>query len=203
MIVWIDGAFGSGKATLVAELHRRWPEALVFDPEQIGLVLREIVEVPTDNFQDLPLWRTQVAAMAIALLEEYGHPLLVPMTLVEAGYAEEIFTAVRGRGVPLRRVYLDVPADELAAASPSACTPSATGGERDELGHRPDRALRRGQGAAAARRPRAGRAQADRRAGGRGAGRQLTGCGRCSAIARMRAAFGRAPTTCVTTCPRT
>ncbi len=114
MIVWIDGAFGSGKTTLVAELHRRWPEALVFDPEQIGLVLREIVEVPTGNFQDLRLWRTQVAAMAIALVEEYVRPLLVPMTLVEAGYAEEIFTAVHGRGIPLQRVYLDVPADELA-----------------------------------------------------------------------------------------
>jgi hypothetical protein len=114
MIVWIDGAFGSGKTTLVAELHRRWPEALVFDPEQIGLVLREIVEVPTDNFQDLPLWRTQVAAMAIGLVEEYGRPLLVPMTLVEAGYAEEIFAAVRARGISVQRVYLDVPADELA-----------------------------------------------------------------------------------------
>jgi hypothetical protein len=36
MIVWIDGAFDSGKTTLVAELHRQWPEALVFDAEQIG-----------------------------------------------------------------------------------------------------------------------------------------------------------------------
>jgi deoxyadenosine/deoxycytidine kinase len=112
--VWIDGAFGSGKTTLVAELRRRWPEALVFDPERIGMVLREIVEVPTDNFQDLPLRRTQSAAMAIALVEEYARPLLVPMTLVEAAYAEEIRTAVRARGIPLQRVYLDVPADELA-----------------------------------------------------------------------------------------
>lgn len=114
MIVWIDGGFGSGKTTLVAELHRRWPETLVFDAEQIGYVLREIVEVPTGNFQDLPLWRTQVASMAIGLVEEYGRPLLVPMTLVEAGYAEEIFTAVRGRGITLRHIYLDVPRDELA-----------------------------------------------------------------------------------------
>ncbi|MHA6617473.1 AAA family ATPase [Pseudonocardia sp. DLS-67] len=114
MIVWIDGAFGSGKTTLVAELHRQWPEALVFDAEHIGYVLREIVEVPTGNFQDLPLWRTQVAAMAIGLVEEYARPLLVPMTLVEAGYAEEIFTAVRRRGIVLQHVYLDVPADELA-----------------------------------------------------------------------------------------
>jgi hypothetical protein len=114
MIVWIDGGFGSGKTTLVAELHRRWPEALVFDPEQVGLVLREIVEVPTGNFQDLPLWRTQVAAMAIGLVEEYGRPLLVPMALVEADYLEEIFTAVRRCGISVRHFYLDVPRDELA-----------------------------------------------------------------------------------------
>jgi hypothetical protein len=114
MIVWIDGAFGSGKTTLVAELHRQWPEALVFDPEKIGLVLREIVEVPTANFQDLPLWRKQVAAMATGLVEEYGRPLLVPMALVEAGYLEEIFTAVRRSGISVQHVYLDVPRDELA-----------------------------------------------------------------------------------------
>ncbi|MFI9587033.1 hypothetical protein ACIHCQ_35635 [Streptomyces sp. NPDC052236] len=33
MIVWVNGAFGSGKTTLVEELHRRWPAALVYDPE--------------------------------------------------------------------------------------------------------------------------------------------------------------------------
>jgi hypothetical protein len=52
--------------------------------------------------------------MSIGLVEEYGRPLLVPMTLVEAGYIEEIFTAVRRRGIPLQHVYLDVPGDELA-----------------------------------------------------------------------------------------
>lgn len=36
MIVWINGAFGAGKTTLVAELHSRWPDALVYDPEQVG-----------------------------------------------------------------------------------------------------------------------------------------------------------------------
>lgn len=114
MIVWIDGRFRRRQDTLVAELHRRWPEALVFDAEQIGYVLRQVVEVPTGNFQDLPLWRTQVAAMAIGLVEEYGRPLLVPMTLVEAAYLDEIFTAVRRRGIDLQHVYLDVPRDELA-----------------------------------------------------------------------------------------
>ncbi|MFD1528742.1 AAA family ATPase [Pseudonocardia aurantiaca] len=114
VIVWVNGAFGSGKTTLVGELHRRLPDALVFDPEHIGYVLREIVEAPTGNFQDLPLWRRQVAAMAVGLVEEYRRPLLVPMTLVTAGYAEEIFETVRQAGIPARHFYLDVPANELA-----------------------------------------------------------------------------------------
>lgn len=53
MIVWINGAFGSGKTTLVAEPHRRLPDALVYDPEQIGFVLRGIVEVPNGDFQHI------------------------------------------------------------------------------------------------------------------------------------------------------
>ena len=36
------------------------------------------------------------------------------MTLVEASYGEEIFAAVRRRGIVLQHVYLDVPRDELA-----------------------------------------------------------------------------------------
>lgn len=38
MIVWVNGAFGSGKTTLVDELRERWPEALVYDPEMVGYV---------------------------------------------------------------------------------------------------------------------------------------------------------------------
>jgi hypothetical protein len=40
------------------------------------------VEVPTGDFQDLRLWRRQVADLAVGLVEEYHRPVLVPMTLV-------------------------------------------------------------------------------------------------------------------------
>jgi uridine kinase len=36
MIVWINGAFGSGKTTLVEEITHRRPDAVVLDPEYIG-----------------------------------------------------------------------------------------------------------------------------------------------------------------------
>ncbi|MFY1678808.1 AAA family ATPase [Streptomyces sp. WMMC905] len=113
MIVWVNGAFGSGKTTLVDEVRRRWPEALVYDPEMVGYVLREIVEVPTGDFQDLRLWRRQVADLAVALVEEYRRPVLVPMTLVDPGYTAEIFGVLEGAGVTVHHFFLTVSEDEL------------------------------------------------------------------------------------------
>ncbi|MFJ2825656.1 AAA family ATPase [Streptomyces toxytricini] len=114
MIVWVNGAFGSGKTTLVEELHQRWPEALVYDPEMVGFVLRKIVEVPTGDFQDLRLWRRQVADLAVGLVEEYRCPLLVPMTLVDPCYVEEIFGPLKGADIEVHHFFLKVSREELA-----------------------------------------------------------------------------------------
>ncbi|QNE73828.1 AAA family ATPase [Streptomyces finlayi] len=113
MIIWVNGAFGSGKTTLVAELHRRLPDALVYDPELTGFLLRSIPGVPAGDFQDLALWRRQVADLALGLAGEYGKPVLVPMTLVEPRYADEIFGAFDAAGAAVRHFFLDVPAAEL------------------------------------------------------------------------------------------
>ncbi|WP_354637644.1 AAA family ATPase [Kitasatospora camelliae] len=115
MIVWVNGAFGSGKSTLVEELRPRWPQALVLDPEMVGFVLRTIVDVPTGDFQDLRLWRRQVAAMAIGLVEEYDRPLLVPMTLVNPEYLGEVFDALREEGIEVHHFFLKVPEEVLHA----------------------------------------------------------------------------------------
>jgi hypothetical protein len=36
VIIWINGGFGAGKTTLPEELHRRLPDAVLFDPEDVG-----------------------------------------------------------------------------------------------------------------------------------------------------------------------
>ncbi|MFJ1751823.1 AAA family ATPase [Kitasatospora sp. NPDC088134] len=115
MIVWVNGAFGSGKSTLVEELRGRLPEALVFDPETVGYLLREVVPVPTGDFQDLPLWRSQVVSLATGLLTEYRRPLLVPMTLVHPGYRAEVFGGLAAAGADLRHFFLDLPEPVLRA----------------------------------------------------------------------------------------
>ncbi|GGM20635.1 hypothetical protein GCM10010129_76210 [Streptomyces fumigatiscleroticus] len=113
LIVWVNGAFGSGKSTLVDALRARWPEALLFDPEMVGYVLREIVEVPTGDFQDLRLWRRQVADLAVGLVEEYGRPVLTPMTVINPHYAGEVFGTLRDAGIEVHHYFLRVSREVL------------------------------------------------------------------------------------------
>jgi thymidylate kinase len=114
VIIWINGAFGAGKTTLAEELHRRLPEAMPFDPEYVGYLLtRWVPAADSGDFQDLPLWRRLTAEFAIGMSAEYGLPLIVPMTLANHGYREEIFGLVSQAGIPVLHVFLDVPADEL------------------------------------------------------------------------------------------
>ena len=50
VIIWLNGGFGAGKTTLAAELHRRLPDAVVFDPEQVGSMLWKSLP-PGGDFQ--------------------------------------------------------------------------------------------------------------------------------------------------------
>lgn len=114
MIIWIDGAFGSGKTTLVDELRSRLPDAMEFDPEYVGQLLRRSVPAPeTEDFQDIPVWRPLVADFVVRLQREYGGTLLVPMTLWNAAYRREIFGLVRDAGLQIGHVFLDVTPEEL------------------------------------------------------------------------------------------
>lgn len=76
-------------------------------------MLREIVEVPTGDFQDLRLWRRQVADLAVGLVEEYRRPVLVPMTLVNPGYVGEIFGVLRNAGIDVHHFFLKVSREVL------------------------------------------------------------------------------------------
>lgn len=114
MIIWINGAFGAGKTTLAQQLHRRMPEALEFDPEYVGYLLRKWVPMPSSgDFQDIPLWRTLVADFATGMAKQYERPVIVPMTLIHPGYRRDIFERIQDGGVGLLHVFLDLPADEL------------------------------------------------------------------------------------------
>nr|WP_240653763.1 hypothetical protein [Streptomyces sp. AcE210] len=51
--------------------------------------------------------------MAAGLVGEYQRPVLVPMTLANPPYLDEIFGAVKGEGIPVHHFFLKVPEDVL------------------------------------------------------------------------------------------
>ncbi|WP_240509372.1 TmrB-like protein [Streptomyces agglomeratus] len=75
--------------------------------------LRETVEVPTGDFQDLRLWRRQVSDLSVGLVEEYRRPVLIPMTLVNPRYLGEILGALKAAGIDVHHFFLKVPREVL------------------------------------------------------------------------------------------
>ena len=85
-----------------------------FDPEYVGFILVKWVPRPdSGDFQDIPLWRRLVADFITGMTAEYGRTLIIPMTLVNPRYREEIFGLISKAGDEMLHVFLDVPADEL------------------------------------------------------------------------------------------
>ena len=112
VIIWINGGFGVGMTTLAEELHRRLPDAIVYDPEQVGLMLWKWMRRNGD-FQHLPSWRELAIATALALRRHRADTLIVPMTLIRDAYRAEILGGLAGAGEEVLHVFLQVDAEVL------------------------------------------------------------------------------------------
>jgi gluconate kinase len=112
VIIWINGAFGSGKTTLAQELHRRLPDAVVYNPEDVGLMLRKWMPADGD-FQHLPSWRELVVATALSLRRHHAQTLIVPMSLIRDGYRGEILGGLADAGEEVRHVFLEADREVL------------------------------------------------------------------------------------------
>lgn len=101
MLLWINGAFGSGKTQTAFELHRRLPHSFVFDPEHTGFFLRnnQPGHLNLPNFQDEPLWRQFNRELLLHIGGNFGGVVLVPMTLIRPDYYHEIITPLRQAGL--------------------------------------------------------------------------------------------------------
>ncbi|MFJ9807809.1 AAA family ATPase [Streptomyces sp. NPDC101158] len=96
MLLWINGPFGGGKTQTAHELRRRLPGSVVCDPEHVGFGLhRTLPPGLRADFQDLAAWRQGVYEVLDLALREHDGPVLVPMTLVEPAYFEEIVGRLR------------------------------------------------------------------------------------------------------------
>ncbi len=112
VIIWINGGFGAGKTTLAEELQRRLPDAVVYDPEDVGLMLWKWVPRNGD-FQHLPSWRELVVATALSLRRHHADTLIVPMSLIRDAYRAEILGGLAKAGEEVLHVFLETAADVL------------------------------------------------------------------------------------------
>jgi AAA domain len=112
VIIWINGGFGAGKTTLTEELHRRLPDAVVYNPEDVGLMLWKWM-APNGDFQHLPSWRELVVATALSLRRHHAETLIVPMSLIRDGYRAEILGGLADAGEEVLHVFLEAGAGVL------------------------------------------------------------------------------------------
>lgn len=114
MLIWINGAFGSGKTQTAHELLRRLPDAHVADPELLGFALHKMLPAHERNdFQDLPHWRSGVVDTLQQTESAAEGPVIVPMTIVRDDYFDQIVGGLRERGVDVRHYALSASAETL------------------------------------------------------------------------------------------
>ena len=92
MIIWINGAFGSGKTQAAYGLQRRIPNSYVYDPENVGFFIRKNIppSINKDDFQDYPMWRKFNYDMLDYISEHCSGHIIVPMTITDKQYYDEI-----------------------------------------------------------------------------------------------------------------
>jgi chloramphenicol 3-O-phosphotransferase len=102
MIIMINGAFGAGKTSAANMLQPLISNSMIYDPEEIGLMIREIIpeeirfdEERTDDFQDIELWRILTVKTAHEVKKKYQKHLIVPMTIYKLENFEYIYNGFR------------------------------------------------------------------------------------------------------------
>jgi len=112
VIIWLNGGFGAGKTTLAKELGQRLPGAVVYNPEDVGLMLWKSLP-PGGDFQHLPSWRELVVATALSLRKHHAQTLVVPMSLIRDAYRAEILGGLTDAGEEVLHVFLEADAGVL------------------------------------------------------------------------------------------
>jgi hypothetical protein len=117
MIIFINGAFGVGKTTVAERLVQRLPNSLLFDPEEVGFFLRNVlspIDKP-DDFQQYALWRSLVVSTASQFRRTYDRILVMPMTLWHAPYFEEVVGGLRRTEPDVYHFCLTAPDETIQA----------------------------------------------------------------------------------------
>jgi hypothetical protein len=107
VLIWVNGPFGGGKTQVAHELRRRVPGSVVCDPEHVGFGLHRMTPPGLrGDFQDFPAWRQGVREVLQRTLTAFPGHVIVPMTLVEPRYFEELVGRLRAEGHLVHHVAL-------------------------------------------------------------------------------------------------
>jgi len=112
VLIWINGPFGVGKTALSTALSSitGYP---IFDPEDLGFLMRETIPQSPYDFQDLPAWRRLVPSFATELVRSGATPLIVVQSVLNAKYWDEMECALEKSGISMIRVLLHADRDLL------------------------------------------------------------------------------------------
>jgi chloramphenicol 3-O-phosphotransferase len=119
LIIMLNGSFGVGKSSTAQLLCERLPNAIIFDPEMVGHLVRMLTAgiLPeselTDDFQDIAMWRTLSIAAARDLVQQYRRDLIIPMTLANPAYYAEFRTELKQIDPRLYHFCLIAPLDTI------------------------------------------------------------------------------------------
>lgn len=121
MIILINGAFGVGKTTIANLLVPQLQNSMLYDPEIIGRYIRFLTQEvrqgaeATDDFQDIKMWRSLTVYTAQQLWHHYQLSLVIPMTLVNEHYFQEIMQGLGEIGEPVHHFCLCASAPTIHA----------------------------------------------------------------------------------------
>ena len=108
MIIWINGAFGVGKTQTAHELQARLLGSHIYDPEEIGFALSKTfpAKLKSEDFQDIPLWRSFNYQALKELSQHSTQTIIVPMMVAVPEYFREVVGALREDGVDVHHFTL-------------------------------------------------------------------------------------------------
>jgi hypothetical protein len=103
-VLWVNGPFGVGKSTAAACVAERLDGACLFNPEDVGGVLRRSLGNIAD-YRVWPEWRRLVVAFLDELTKTHRW-VVVPMCVSHRQQWTEIADAIASVGVPLAAAVL-------------------------------------------------------------------------------------------------
>ena len=116
MIIWINGAFGSGKSTTAELLHSKIEISHIYDPEQVGYFLWDSFPIgmkEKGDFQELEIWRSINYKIIKHMHDNYNGILIIPMTITNIDYYNQIIGNLIKDGVKVYHFILNVDKDNI------------------------------------------------------------------------------------------